>query len=258
MSSSSLSKQPTAARLALTWAAVFVFVGFVSYFFIAGMAYEFHWERIWEHKNRARLIHGWWVTLYVSLASLVISTLFGLILMFGQRCPILFLRCLSRFYVEIIRGTPLIVQILFGYYVIFDRLRLDNPFWAGVLIISAFAAAYLCEIFRAGIESVPKSQIDSARAIGLSTPQTYLHVIFPQALRQVLPAYAGQSASLVKDSSLLFAIAVNEFTFNARKVNSETFSPFETFLPLALGYLILTLPISWISRYLENCLAFEK
>ena len=75
---------------------------------------------------------------------------------------------------------------------------------------------------------------------------------------KVLPAYAGQSASLIKDSSLLFAIAVNEFTFNARKVNSETFSPFETFLPLAVGYLILTLPISWIARRLEDKMAFEK
>ncbi|MGY8690283.1 MAG: ABC transporter permease subunit, partial [Verrucomicrobiales bacterium] len=91
-----------------------------------------------------------------------------------------------------------------------------------------------------------------------SPTQTYIHVIFPQAIRQVLPAYAGQSASLVKDSSLLFAIAVNEFTFNARKVNSETFSPFETFLPLAIGYLILTLPISWMARHLEEKMAFEK
>ncbi len=178
--------------------------------------------------------------------------------MFGQRARFLLIRCLSRFYIEIIRGTPLIVQILFSYYVIFERLRLNDPFWAGILIISGFAAAYLSEIFRAGIESVPKSQIDSARAIGLSPMQTYIHVIFPQAIRQVLPAYAGQSASLVKDSSLLFAIAVNEFTFTARKVNSDTFSPFETFLVLALGYLILTLPISYISRYLEKRMAFEK
>ena len=83
-------------------------------------------------------------------------------------------------------------------------------------------------------------------------------MIFPQAIRQILPAYAGQSASLVKDSSLLFAIAVSEFTFNARKVNSETFSPFETFLPLAVGYLILTLPISWLAHRLEKRMAFEK
>lgn len=251
-------RSPGRRRLALTWALVFFSVGLVSYVFFAGLSYQFNWSTIFEYRHRNRLIQGWWVTLFVSLGALVLSTVLGLIVMFGQRSPLLFLRCLSRLYVEIVRGTPLIVQILFGYYVVFERLRLDDPFWAGMLIISAFSAAYLSEIFRAGIEGIPKSQIDSARAIGLSPAQTYIHVIFPQAIRQVLPAYAGQSASLIKDSSLLFAIAVNEFTFNARKVNSETFSPFETFLPLAAGYLILTLPISWVSRYLEDKMAFEK
>ncbi len=249
---------PPWPRQALAWLLVFLFVGLGSYVFFAGLAYQFNWSTILEYKHRNRLIQGWWVTLFVSVGALVLSTVLGVVVMFGQRSPILFVRCLSRFYVELVRGTPLIVQILFGYYVVFERLRLDDPFWAGILIISAFSAAYLSEIFRAGIEAIPKSQIDSARAIGLSSAQTYLHVIFPQAIRQVLPAYAGQSASLVKDSSLLFAIAVNEFTFNARKVNSETFSPFETFLPLALGYLILTLPISWIARRLEDKMAFEK
>lgn len=243
---------------ALAWLLVFLFVGMGSYAFFAGLAYDFNWSTIFEYKHRNRLIQGWWMTLMVSVAALVLSTVLGVVVMFGQRSPILFVKCLSRFYVEVIRGTPLIVQILFGYYVIFERVHVDDPFWAGVLIISAFSAAYLSEIFRAGIESIPKSQIDSARAIGLNTPQTYRYVIFPQAIRQVLPAYAGQSASLIKDSSLLFAIAVNEFTFNARKVNSETFSPFETFLPLALGYLILTLPISWMARWLEDRMAFEK
>ncbi len=245
-------------RFFVTWLIVLLLVSAVSYAFLAGFAYKFSWSTLWEYRHRNRLIQGWWVTLQVSAASLILSTILGLLIMFGQRARFLLIRCLSRFYIEIIRGTPLIVQILFAYYVIFERLRLNDPFWAGILIISGFAAAYLSEIFRAGIESVPKSQIDSARAIGLSPMQTYIHVIFPQAIRQVLPAYAGQSASLVKDSSLLFAIAVNEFTFTARKVNSDTFSPFETFLVLALGYLILTLPISYISRYLEKRMAFEK
>jgi polar amino acid transport system permease protein len=249
---------PSPLKWGLTWLAVFLSVGVFSYAFFAGLSYQFDWSTILEYRHRNRLLQGWWVTLLVSLASLVLSTFLGLLVMFGQRAPILFVRCLSRFYVEVVRGTPLIVQILFGYYVIFERLRLDDPFWAGILIISGFSAAYLSEIFRAGIESIPRSQVDSARAIGLSTRQTYLHVIFPQAIRQVLPAFAGQSASLIKDTSLLFAIAVNEFTFNARKVNSETFSPFETFLPLALGYLVLTLPISWWARAMERKTAFEK
>ena len=257
MSSLALQK-PTASRLILTWLAVFLLVSLVCYFFFTSLSYKFNWGTIAEFKHRNRLLMGWGMTILLSAAALVLSTVLGLVLMFGQRAPSLFVRCVCRLYVEVIRGTPLLVQILFIYYVVFEGLGLDDPFWSGVLIISGFAAAYLAEIFRAGIESVPKSQIDSARAIGLSTPQTYVHVIFPQAIRQVLPAYAGQSATLIKDTSLLFVIAVSEFTFNARKVNSETFSPFETFLPLAFGYLILTLPISWAARRLEDKMDFEK
>lgn len=257
MSSLALTK-PSAGRLALAWTLVFLTAAAICYVFFTGLAYKFDWSTITEYKHRNRLFSGWILTILLSLVALILSTVLGLLLMFGQRAPWLYVRCLCRFYVEVVRGTPLLVQILFIYYVVFERIRLDNPFWSGVLIISGFAAAYLSEIFRAGIEAVPKSQIDSARAIGLSTPQTYIHVIFPQAIRQVMPAYAGQSATLIKDTSLLFVIAVNEFTFNARKVNSETFSPFETFLPLAAGYLILTLPISWAARRLEDKMNFEK
>lgn len=253
-----LTGQPSTQRLALTWLGVFTLVATAGYFFIAGNLYQFNWSAVFEYGNRHRLIKGWWSTVGLSLLALLASTLLGLLIMFAQRAPSLFVRCSARFYVEIIRGTPLLVQILFGYYVIFDRLRLDDPFWAGALLISTFSAAYMSEIFRGGIEAIPKSQIDSARAIGLSPWQTYRHVIFPQALRQILPAYAGQAASLIKDSSLLFAISVTEFTFMAKKVASGTYRAFETYFLLALGYLILTLPISWWARRLERKMTFDK
>src|SRR2546429_7573795 len=105
---------------------------------------------------------------------------------------------------------------------------------------------------RAGIKSVGQSQLESAKAIGLPVPQTYRYVILPQALRQVLPPLAGQFVSLIKDSSLLSVIGISEFTLNAKEVNSYTFSTIESYLPLAVGYLILTLPISLWTRYLEK------
>ena len=119
------------------------------------------------------------------------------------------------------------------------------------------SGAYISEIIRAGIESVGRSQWESARAIGLTTAQTYRHVVFPQALRQSLPPLAGQFASLVKDSSLLSIIGVEELTQNAQQVASFTFSSLESYLPLALGYLILTLPISLGTRWLEHRHRFE-
>ena len=101
------------------------------------------------------------------------------------------------------------------------------------------------------------TQWESARAIGMNTRQTYRYVVFPQALKQSLPPMAGQFVSLIKDSSLLSIIGIAEFTKNARDVNSLTFSTLESYLPLAIGYLILTLPISWWTRSLERRVRFE-
>jgi len=104
---------------------------------------------------------------------------------------------------------------------------------------------------------VGESQLESARAIGLSRVQIYRYVIFPQAFRRTLPPLAGQFASLIKDSSLLSIIAVSEFTLNAQEVNAFTYSTLESYLPLAVGYLLLTFPVSFLSRWLEKRFRYE-
>jgi polar amino acid transport system permease protein len=159
--------------------------------------------------------------------------------------------------VEIIRGTPLLVQLLIFFYVVATAFGIENRYVVGVLTLSVFSGAYISEVIRAGIESVGESQRDSARAIGLTTVQTYRYVIFPQAIRQILPPLAGQFASLIKDSSLLSIISISEFTFNAQNVSSYTYSNLESYLPLAAGYLVLTLPISLWTQSLERRNRFE-
>ena len=104
----------------------------------------------------------------------------------------------------------------------------------------------------------PKTQRDSARAIGLTRWQSFRLVILPQAVRLVLPAIAGQLVSLIKDSSLLSVIAISEFTLNAREVNSFKYSTLESYAPLAIGYLMLTLPLSAASRWLEKAFSYER
>ena len=158
----------------------------------------------------------------------------------------------GAFIVEAVRGTPLLVQILILFYVVANAFGFDNRYAVGVLALSLFSGAYLAEMVRAGIESVRDSQLESARAIGLSRAQTYRYVILPQVVRQLLPPLAGQFASIIKDSSLLSIIAVSEFTLNAQEVNAFTYSTLESYLPLAAGYLLLTLPISLMSRALEK------
>jgi polar amino acid transport system permease protein len=160
-------------------------------------------------------------------------------------------------YVEVVRGTPLLVQILIFFYVVADAFKIQSRYLVGILILSFFSGAYICEIVRSGIEGIGKSQIDSARAIGLTRLQTYRHVIFPQATRQILPALAGQFASLIKDSSLLSIISISEFTLNAQEVNAYTYSTLESYIPLAIGYLILTLPLSLWTRFLERKFHYE-
>ncbi|MHA3772820.1 amino acid ABC transporter permease [Verrucomicrobiota bacterium sgz303538] len=219
------------------------------------LAYHWNWSAI--YKYRAKFVQGWIVTVLISLAALVCSTVIGLILAMARRSRVLVLRSLAQICVEVIRGTPLLVQLLIFFYVVAEAFGISNRYFVGVLTLSFFSGAYISEIIRAGIESVGKSQLDAARAVGFTQRQTYHYVIFPQALRQALPPLAGQFASLVKDSSLLSIIAISEFTLNAQEVNSYTYSTLESYIPLALGYLVLTLPISIWTRWLENRSRYE-
>jgi polar amino acid transport system permease protein len=230
-------------------------VAAVFYFSFHQITYRWNWQSVFNY--RAILLSGWGMTLLISTASLVLSTIIGVLFALARRSQILPLRYFGHLYVELVRGTPLLVQILVFFYVVADAFYVGNRYLVGILILSFFSGAYISEIVRAGIESIGQSQLESAKAIGLTRTQTYRYVIFPQALRLSLPPLVGQFVSLIKDSSLLSIIAVNEFTQAARDVNSITYSTLECYIPLALGYLILTLPISLCTRSLEKRIRFE-
>lgn len=230
-------------------------VAAVFYFSFHQITYRWNWDAVLKY--RSSLLSGWLMTLFISIASLILSTIIGIVFALARRSEILPLRYFGHIYVELVRGTPLLVQILVFFYVVADAFHVGNRYLVGVLILSFFSGAYISEIVRAGIESIGQSQLESAKAIGLTRPQTYQYVIFPQALRLSLPPLVGQFVSLIKDSSLLSIIAVNEFTQAARDINSTTFSTLECYIPLAIGYLILTLPISLWTRSLERRLRFE-
>jgi polar amino acid transport system permease protein len=160
--------------------------------------------------------------------------------------------------VEVIRGTPLLVQILVLFYIVGSALGLENRFFAGILILSLFEAAYFSEIFRGAWLSLPQSTLNSARAIGLTPRDTFTQVITPLALRNCLPPLASQTASLIKDSSLLSIIAVTELTHVAQEINAFTYSTLESYLPLAFAYLLLTAPLSFLTRRWEKSLAYAN
>lgn len=216
---------------------------------------KLQWEEVWAY--RTLFLKGWSVTIFLSAASLLLSLLFGFLITLLRKSRLFLAVWLAKIYIEVIRGTPLLVQILFFYYIVAHAIGLENRYIAGVIILSCFHGAYLAEMIRAGIENISATQLESARAIGLSPVQCYRFVIIPQAFRQMIPPLAGQFASIIKDSSLLSVIGINEATNTAQQINSATYSTLETFLPLGIAYLLLTLPISLLSKRLEKRLQYE-
>jgi polar amino acid transport system permease protein len=240
---------PWAARI-VSWCLVALLAAAVFSFAFNQLHYGWNWEAVWQY--RQKLLQGWLMTVAISAAALLASLVIGLLAALARRSAFLPLRYSAVFYVEAVRGTPLLVQILILFYVVANAFGLGNRYLVGVLALSLFAGAYLAEMIRSGIESVRDSQLESARAIGLTRGQTYRYVIFPQVVRQLIPPLTGQFASIIKDSSLLSIIAVSEFTLNAQEVNAFTYSTLESYLPLAIGYLVLTLPVSLFSQALER------
>jgi polar amino acid transport system permease protein len=218
---------------------------------------NYHWA--WQPVLHYRQLFwdGWLATLAISALALPLSCLLGLAFALARRSAFLPLRDFARIYVELTRGAPLLVQLFFYWYIFGQALSRDFRFLAGALILALFSAAYISEIIRAGIESIGQSQLESARAIGFTRAQTYRYVIFPQAFRQILPPLAGQFASIIKDSSLLSVLGIAEFSLAASQVNAFTYSAFESYVPVIIGYLVLTLPISLWTQSLEKGARFE-
>lgn len=234
----------------VSWGIVAMLTTALFSFAFSQLHYGWNWEAIWQY--RQKFVQGWLMTVAISAASLLLSLIIGLLTALARRSAFLPVRYSAVLYVEIVRGTPLLVQILILFYVVANAFGMENRYFVGVLALSLFAGAYLAEMIRSGIDSIRDSQLESARAIGLTRGQTYRYVIFPQLVRQLVPPLTGQFASIIKDSSLLSIIAVSEFTLNAQEVNAFTYSTLESYLPLAIGYLLLTLPISLLSRVLER------
>ncbi|UVL24743.1 amino acid ABC transporter permease [Pseudomonas donghuensis] len=207
-----------------------------------------------HHWAAGPLAWGLWTTVWISVASGVLGLLIGL---FAGLCRLSnnpTLRDLSTVYVELVRGTPLLVQIFIFYFFIGTVLNLSREF-AGVAALALFTGAYVAEIVRAGVQSIAKGQGEAARSLGLSAGQSMRHVVLPQAFKRVLPPLAGQFISLVKDTSLVSVIAITELTKSGREAITTSFSTFEIWFCVAGLYLLINLPLSHLASRLERRLA---
>ncbi len=197
------------------------------------------------------LMVGLWTTLWLSAVASVMALLLGLITGLCRISKNPALRGMAAIYVEFIRGTPLLVQIFIAYFFIGTVFNLNRNV-AGVGALAIFAGAYVAEIVRAGIQSIPKGQMEAARSLGMNVFQAMVYIILPQALKRILPPLAGQFISLIKDSSLVSVIAITDLTKSGREIITSTFATFEVWLTVAAMYLIVTSVLSQLVFYMER------
>lgn len=221
----------------------------------AAIHYRWNWEGFWP--SRMLFFQGWLTTLGICTGAMAVCLAGGFALMLGSRAPWEPVRMACRGYIAIVRAMPLLVQLLIGYYVVANALQVHDSVLVGMLLLGLFEAAYLAEIFRGALESIGRSQREAAGAVGFNTYQTYRHVLVPQAVRRALPGTTGELVSLVKNSSLLSVLGIEEVTQVTRLINSRSYTALEGFIPLALAYLAVTLPLSWAARRLERRFAYE-
>jgi polar amino acid transport system permease protein len=218
------------------------------------------------------------VTIGITVVSFVFIVLVGLIGGLGRISKNPLVKGIASVYVEVVRGIPLLVQLMFIYYaspiVIRDvGLRLAsiwpalsaklvgiriNPLVAAVVGLTVCYGAYTSEIFRAGIESIAKGQMEAARSLGMSYFQAMRHVILPQAVRVILPPVGNEFVALLKDSSLVSVVAVADMTRRGREFMASTFMALETWLMVALLYLVMTLLLSRLVAYLEERTSYAR
>jgi polar amino acid transport system permease protein len=223
-----------------------------------GAEYHWGWYEILPTTEKGAgnlkfLLGGIWLTVVLSSISIFFSILMGLFIALPGLSGKNFWRGFNRFYVEILRSVPVLVLILWVYYGLPVVLGISlSPFVAGILALALSDSAFEAEIFRAGIQSIERGQTEAADALGFNYAQKMRHVILPQALRRILPPLGNQFVYMLKMSSLLSIIGLQEMTRKANELTVTVYRPLEIYTVLVLEYLALILIASWIVRRLEG------
>jgi len=225
----------------------------------AQLGYNWQWYRIPRYLFTIQdgrlvagaLMEGLLYTFRISGVSLVFAMLIGLATALGRLTDSFMARAVTRIYLEIIRNTPLVVQIYLVYFVVGPILGLGR-FSSAVLALSLFEGSYLSEVFRAGIVSLHKGQWEAAHSLGLSTTDTYRDVILPQAFRRILPPLTSQVITLIKNSALVSLVSLADLSMQARIIAANTFLTFEVWFTTAAIYLVVTVTLSTIVSLMEK------
>lgn len=223
----------------------------------------------------AKLALGIRITIFVTLVAFAMASALGLLLAVASRSRFIAIRQAARFYIEVVRGVPIIVLLLYvafvfaplavdGVNLLLGALGLDpirprdvSLLWRAIIALTLAYSAFIAEVFRAGLDAVDRGQIEAAEALGLSRWQTFRHVVFPQAFRTILPPLGNDFVAMVKDSSLVSVLGVTDITQLGKVIAAGNFRYFETYNVVALLYLTMTVTLSLALRRLEKRLRRE-
>lgn len=252
-----MAKKPTIKDYIFFFLILSGFIAGFSYL-LSNFQYDWNWSELtpyfFENKKPGLLIDGLMKTILISFCSIIFGLGFGFILALSSISKIYPLKWMSRILIELVRGTPLLVQLFIVYFMFGTVIGVDSGFVCAVIALSLFASCYVSEILRSGIEAIPQGQWDAAHVLGLNKYQTLYYIIIPQALKISLPALAGTFISLIKDSSLVSVLAIMDLTKAGREIISNTFYVFETWIIVAALYLLMTYPLSLVARKMEASL----
>ncbi len=264
--------------------------GYVFYRITVHLDYSWNWKNIpgyivrydpeQERWVTNYLVDGFLTTIRLSIWGSILALILGLAIALARISSSLFLQLVSRSYIELMRNLPPLIIVFIFYFFLADQLlpmvhfnqlfegmspgarqviafffgevvRIPS-FFSALITLAAFESAYVAEIFRAGIESIEKSQWEAGSSLGLKQYQTMLYIVFPQAIIRVLPPLAGQIISLIKDSAIVSVISVQELTYQGTQLMASTYMTIEVWTTIALMYLVLTFPCSLLVSYLES------
>ena len=247
------AQRSAALRFRLTFALVWILI-------VAGIGVALAAADAWDWdfvltSGPVIVLQGAWITLLISVASIVGATLLAVLGALGRISNNAITYAIASFYVSLIRGTPLIVQIYIIYFAL-PQLGIVIPaIPAGILALSLNYGAYMTEIFRAGIQAIPRGQREAAGALGMREGHILRRIVLPQAVRIVTPAIGNEFIAMLKDSALVSIISVHETLFLAQRLGRSTFEPVTALLIAAIVYWILTIIFSIFQERLEKRMA---
>lgn len=236
-------------------AATLFYVGLILFIMLRSTNSQLDFSPYWAY--RKVIWGGWLTTIGISAVALFLSLFAGLALYFMELSRWVVLNAIARIHKAIIFGTPLVVIAILSYYYIGYAFGFNSKFWVGAFTLALYIGAYISDIYKGAVDAIHPNQWQTAKMFGFTRLQTYRYIIFPQVLRHILPPLTGQFALTIKGSALLSYMATDEFLNAIKTVQAASFKYSEGFILVTFGYLLMTVPLIQLIRYLEVTLQVE-